>query len=146
MNLQITITNKDEAQDAVNMLNAYLGNSSVSPVAAKAVETKPEKETVEEPKKSSKPETKAKTTSKLKAEEKPESEADEDDEQEENEDEAATESDIDLKALTNIAKEAVERTDRAAAKKVISKYGSKLSEVEESDYAALAKELETLGA
>lgn len=107
MNLQITITNKDEAQDAVNMLNAYLGNSSVSTVAAKAVETKPEKE------------------------EKPEVEE---------------ESDIDLKALTNIAKEAVERSDRAAAKKVISKYGSKLSEVDEADYAALAKELEALGA
>lgn len=148
MNLQITIANKEEAQEAVNMLNAYLGNSSVSAVAAKAVETKEEKvEVKEEPKKTtSKPKTTTKPAAKKVEEPVEDDEEETEDESDESSDEETEASDITLKDLTNIAKEAVERSDRTAAKKVISKYGSKLSEVDEADYAALAKELEALGA
>lgn len=119
MNLKIEITSKEEALEAITLLQAYTGST----VVVKSDE-----------KKSTKPAaTKSKTTTK-KVEE-----------ADKTSDEVEA-SDIDLKALTQIAKEAVERSDRAAAKKVISKYGSKLSEVEESDYSALAKELEELGA
>ncbi len=132
MNITIQITSKEEAQEAVNMLQGYLGNSSISKVAAQAVETKEEVKT-EEPKKVTKPGT-TKTT-------KPKVEKEVEDEVEE----PKESSDIDLKALTGIAKKAVERTDRMAAKKVISKYGTKLSEVDEADYSALAADLEALG-
>lgn len=125
MKLTLEVTSKEEAVEAIKVLEAYSGST----VAAKAVETKEEVK-AEEPKKST---TKPKTTKATKK-------------VEETEDDTSEKSDIDLKQLTAIAKEAVERTDRNAAKDVISKYGSKLSEVDESDYSALATELEALGA
>lgn len=144
MNLKIEITSKEEALEAITLLQAYTGST----VAAKAVEPKQEKDEVKsDEKKSTKPATtKSKTTTKKVEETKPETEEETTVEEADETSDEVEASDIDLKALTQIAKEAVERSDRAAAKKVISKYGSKLSEVEESDYSALAKELEELGA
>lgn len=144
MNLKIEITSKEEALEAITLLQAYTG----SIVIAQAVEPKIEKQEVKsDEKKSTKPtSTKSKTTTKKVEETEPETEEETTvEEADETSDEVET-SDIDLKQLTQIAKEAVERSDRAAAKKVISKYGSKLSEVDESDYSKLAKELEELGA
>ncbi|WP_373074019.1 hypothetical protein [Sulfurimonas sp.] len=140
MNITIQITSKEEAQEAVNMLQGYLGNSSISTVAAKVVETK-EDVKAEEPKKVTKP----KTTTKPKVEKEVPAEEPEVEDETAGEVEEKEASDIDLKALTGIAKKAVERTDRMAAKKVISKYGTKLSEVDEADYSALAADLEALG-
>lgn len=147
MNLKIEITSKEEALEAITLLQAYTGSS----VAAQAVETKTEKQEVKsDEKKSTKPtSTKSKTTTKKVEEAEPETEEEktvEEADETSDEVEETEASDIDLKQLTAIAKEAVERTDRGAAKKVISKYGSKLSEVDESDYSKLAKELEELGA
>jgi hypothetical protein len=44
--------------------------------------------------------------------------------------------------LKNAAKDAAARTDRETVLKVINRYGSKLSEVSENNYAALLSELE----
>jgi len=130
MNLQITVTNKEEALEAITLLQAYTRSN----VGVKAVETK--EEVVEKPKK-----TATKKIETKKVEEPVEDEVESDEEPE-----VETQSSITLKDLTAIAKAAVDRTDRTEAKDVISKYGAKLSEVEESDYSALAKELEALGA
>lgn len=133
MKLTLEVTSKEEAVEAIKVLQAYSGST----VAAKAVETKEEVK-AEEPKK-----VPAKKTPTKKVEKQVEETEDDTSDEEQVETEK---SDIDLKQLTAIAKEAVERTDRNAAKDVISKYGSKLSEVDESDYFALAAELEALGA
>ena len=133
MKLTLEVTSKEEAVEAIKVLEAYSGST----VAAKAVETKEEIK-AEEPKK-----VPAKKTPTKKVEKQVEETEDDTSDEEQVETEK---SDIDLKQLTAIAKEAVERTDRNAAKDVISKYGSKLSEVDESDYSALAVELEALGA
>jgi len=130
MKLTLDVTNKEEALEAITLLQAYTRSN----VATKAVETK--EEVIEKPKKTATKKPVAK-----KVEEPVEDEVESDEEPE-----VETQSDITLKDLTVIAKAAVERTDRTEAKDVISKYGSKLSEVEESDYSALAKELEELGA
>jgi len=52
--------------------------------------------------------------------------------------------DLDLKSLTQLAKETVTRTDRVQVKKVISEYGEKLSAVDPEDYASLAEDLKAL--
>ena len=54
---------------------------------------------------------------------------------------APTKNEVSLGDLKETAKDAVGRSSRETVKKVISKYGSKLTEVKESDYAALASEL-----
>lgn len=131
MRLQIEVISKEEALEAIAVLSAYSGST----VAAQAVETKEEVK-ASEPKKQTAKKTPAKKQPVKKVE----------DSEEESEATDGSGSNIGLKQLTQIAKEAVERTDRAEAKKVISKYGTKLSEVDESDYDALAKELEELGA
>ena len=111
MKLTLEVTNKEEALEAIILLQAFTGST----VAAKAVEIK--EEVVEKPKKTA---TKKIETKKFEEPVEDEVESDE-------EPEVETQSSITLKDLTAIAKAAVDRTDRTEAKDVISKYGAKLS-------------------
>ena len=51
-----------------------------------------------------------------------------------------------LEELKNIAKLAVEKSDRLVVKTIISKYADKLAEVKEADYTKLFEELSKVGA
>lgn len=141
MNITIQISNKDEAQEALNMLSAYLGNTSISTPAAKAIEDPkdngPHLENEEPREVAEKPKRKAATK-------KPVKEKVEDETADEVIEEVLGKSEMDLKTLTGIAKDAVASSDRATVKEAISKYGEKLSAVDEADYAKLAEELKAL--
>lgn len=131
----IEFSNKEEAQEALNMISAYLGTEA--PKAVTKPEPKPEpKEEKKVPatraKDSVKKDAPKKASTKPKAEPKPE---------EEEEDEAG---EIDQATLTQIAKDAVARTDRATVKDVISEYGEKISVVDPADYGELAAKLKEL--
>lgn len=135
----IRITNTEEAKTAIKMIEAYLlstGEKIEEPTVEKkpvikvsatgTVEQAEEKPTAEEPKK-------AKRTSTKKKVEEPKAE----------EEEAVEE--ITVGMLTQLAKDAVKRTgDRDAVKEVVTKYGAKISAVNNSDYEALAEDLKAL--
>ena len=122
MKLNLEITSIEDAKYAIIVLSAYAG------VTIDTVEEKPKavKETVVKETVVTKPETtveekpKAKRTVKAKA------------------------PTFTKETVTALAKSAVAESDRETVKKTISKYGSKISEVNEADYEALSGELQTL--
>lgn len=122
----IEIENDQDAQRAQKMLAAYLGNTNEQPDTV-----------AEEPKK----EVAKKTTTKKPTTKKVEEKAEEP--EPEPEPDGAADG-VDLKTLTAIAKDAVDKTDRATVKDTIGEYGEKLSAVDEADYNALAEKLKAL--
>lgn len=138
----IEFSNKEEAQEALNMISAYLGTEAPKAVTKETSEVVPPNSKSEPKEEKKVPATRAKdsvkkdapkkASTKPKAEPKPE---------EEEEDEAG---EIDQATLTQIAKDAVARTDRATVKDVISEYGEKISVVDPADYGELAAKLKEL--
>lgn len=139
----IEFSNKEEAQEALNMISAYLGTAAPAAVVTKEAPKEEPKEEKKVPVTRAKDEVKKDGPKKPAKPVKPEPEEEEEEKAEE-EEEASSGSEIDLAELTQIAKDAVARTDRGTVKDVISEYGEKLSAVAEEDYEALAAKLKEL--
>lgn len=136
MKIIFEIENPEDAVDAQNMLAAYLSveEDVKIPKAVAKVEPKEEKKV---------PATRAKDSVKKdapKTKPKPEPKP----EPEEEEEPVVEGGEVTLAELTQIAKDAVARTDRATVKDTIGEYGEKLSAVEEKDYTELAQKLKEL--
>lgn len=125
--MQVTFNtqNEKEVEEVVNLLQMLINtkNIAVKPTETVVEATKDENPTPTIPEPEKEPE-KPKRAPRKKAEPKPEK------------------SDVTLADLKELARAKVEVSSREEVKTIISKYAEKLAEVNESDYASLAKDLE----
>lgn len=124
MKLVLEVETKEDALQAQKLLTAYLGDVDIG--LGQAIVNEVTKQTSTK-KAASKKVTKADPDAEPKVQE-----------------EVTDESTITKAELTQIAKDAMNRTDKATAKDAISKYADRISNVDESDYEALAKDLKAL--
>lgn len=129
MEMILKVSTREDAEQALEVLKGFI--SSLVPQAivsnGKAVK-------VEEPK--AKKET-------VKVEE-PEIEDDEVEEKPTSKTKAKKEVKLTVKDIQELAKQAVAATTKEETKAIISKYGVNISSIDESDYASLVNDLETL--
>lgn len=131
MEMILKVSTREDAEQALEVLKGFISSLVPQAIVSNGKAVKVE---MEEPK--AKKET-------VKAEE-PEIEDDEVEEKPAPKTKAKKEVKLSVKDIQELAKQAVAATTKAETKAIISKYGVNISSIDESDYASLVNDLETL--